>query len=102
MINLVPILLNNIKLLIYLLYKCVFIILGVYYCPDSKEYDQFIQYIQGLPLVTKPHILGLHKNAALFKERQESELLLNSVLNLQVGKITLQIFCGNLYIFMCH
>uniref|UniRef100_A0A2S2QA36 Dynein heavy chain 7, axonemal n=1 Tax=Sipha flava TaxID=143950 RepID=A0A2S2QA36_9HEMI len=60
---------------------------GIYHCPDLKEYDQFLERIQGLPLVTKPSIFGLHENADLIKERQETEILLDSVLKTQ-GSIT--------------
>lgn len=66
-------------------FQCVCAVPGIYYCPDLKEYDQFMDHIQGLPLVTKPVIFGLHDNADLIKERQESELLLNSVLKTQVN-----------------
>lgn len=62
-----------------------YVIIGIYYCPDLKEYDQIMEHIRGLPLVTKPDIFGLHENADLIKERQESELLLNSVLKTQVS-----------------
>lgn len=64
-----------------------FILIGVYYCPDLKEYDQIMEYIQGLPLITKPDIYGLHANADLIKDRQESELLLSSILKTQVNFI---------------
>lgn len=85
LINLVRQLNNNIMNLIIININVSCIILGIYYCPDLKEYDQIIEYIQSLPLVTKPDIFGLHENADLIKERQESELLLNSVLKTQVN-----------------
>ncbi|XP_026811506.1 dynein heavy chain 7, axonemal-like [Rhopalosiphum maidis] len=61
---------------------------GIYYCPDLKEYDQILEHIQGFPLVTKPEIFGLHDNADLIRERQESELLLSSVLKTENSKTT--------------
>lgn len=70
------------------------VIIGIYYCPDSKEYSQIIEHIQGLPLVTKPDIFGLHENADLIKERRESELLLNSVIKTQVN------LNNNIYIYI--
>lgn len=60
------------------------VILGIYYCPDFKDYNLIIKHIQEFPAVTKPNIFGLHENADLIKEYQESQLLLNSVLNTQV------------------
>lgn len=67
------------------LYTPINVIIGIYYCPDLKEYDQIMEHIRGLPLAAKPDIFGLHENADLIKERQESELLLNSVLKTQVS-----------------
>lgn len=61
---------------------------GIYYCPDYKEYNRILDHIQELPLVTKPNVFGLHENADLIKERQESNLLLDSVLKTQVNLIT--------------
>jgi len=69
----------------YVCYLYIYTILGVYYCPDLKEYDQILEHIQGFPLVTKPEIFGLHENADLIRERQESELLLNSILKTEVN-----------------
>lgn len=66
-------------------FLCTCVILGVYCCPDLKEYDQILEHIQGFPLITKPEIFGLHENADLIRERQESELILNSVLKTQVN-----------------
>jgi len=64
---------------------CLYFVLGIYCCPDLKEYDQIIEHILRFPLITKPEIFGLHENADLIKERQESELLLDSVLKTQVN-----------------
>lgn len=50
-----------------------------------------MEYILGLPLATKPDIFGLHENSDLIKERQESELLLNSILKTQVSKLIIKL-----------
>lgn len=71
---------------VYLCYS-----IGVYCCPDLKEYDQILEHIQGFPLITKPEIFGLHENADLIRERQESEIILNSVLKTQVNILILLI-----------
>jgi len=42
-----------------------------------------LDHVQELPLVTKHNIFGLHENADLIKDRQESDLLLTSVLKTQ-------------------
>lgn len=63
-------------------------VLDVYVCPNLKDYNQIMEHIQRFPLVTKPDIFGLHENTDLIKDRQESELLLDSVLKTQVRFIT--------------
>lgn len=57
---------------------------GTYYCPNLKKYDQFVDYIQELPSITRPSIFGMNENADLIKEQQESDILLTSVLSTQV------------------
>ncbi|VVC38387.1 Dynein heavy chain, domain-2,Dynein heavy chain domain,Dynein heavy chain, P-loop containing D4 domain,P- [Cinara cedri] len=61
---------------------------GIYYCPDLKEHIEFVEHIQKLPAVTQPETFGLHENADLIKEYQESELLLTSILNTQNSTVT--------------
>ncbi|XP_026815944.1 dynein heavy chain 7, axonemal-like [Rhopalosiphum maidis] len=56
---------------------------GTYYCPNFKKYDQFVDYIQDLPSITRPSIFGMNENADLIKEQQESDILLTSVLSTQ-------------------
>lgn len=72
----------------------IYATIGIYCCPDLKEYDQIMEHIQGFPLTTKPDIFGLHENADLIKERQESELLLNSVLKTQVSLFNNEVMCN--------
>jgi len=65
--------------------------LGTYYCPNLNKYDEFIDYIQELPLITRPTIFGMNENADLIKEQQESDILLTSVLSTQVSYIQLNL-----------
>lgn len=57
---------------------------GIYYCPNFEKYDEFLEYIQELPLINHPSIFGMNENADLIKEQQESDCLLTSVLSTQV------------------
>lgn len=59
---------------------------GVYYCPNLEKYEEFMEYIQELPLIAHPSIFGMNENADLIKEQQESDGLLTSVLSTQVHK----------------
>lgn len=44
-----------------------------------------MEYIQELPLITRPTIFGMNENADLIKEQQESAILLTSILSTQVS-----------------
>lgn len=57
---------------------------GVYYCPDKTEYDEFMNYTRALPLLTHPEVFGMHENADIMKDQQETELLFNTTLLTQV------------------
>lgn len=56
----------------------------VYYVPMVSEYSQFLDYVKSLPLTTAPSIFGMHENADIIKDQQETELLLSSILLTQV------------------
>lgn len=56
----------------------------VYYCPTAKEYEAYLDYTRRLPLVTGPSVFGMNDNADVIKERQETDLLFQSVLLTQV------------------
>uniref|UniRef100_A0A5F8GCZ7 Dynein axonemal heavy chain 3 n=1 Tax=Monodelphis domestica TaxID=13616 RepID=A0A5F8GCZ7_MONDO len=49
---------------------------NVYYVPP----DAYIDYIRGLPIASHPEVFGLHENADITKDNQETNLLFNGVL----------------------
>lgn len=55
-----------------------------YYCPTAKEYEAYMEYTKNLPLITGPSVFGMNENADIIKERQETDLLFQSVLLTQV------------------
>lgn len=57
---------------------------GTYYCPNLDKHEEFIDFIQELPSITRPTVFGLNDNADLVKEQQESDVILTSVLSTQV------------------
>lgn len=50
-----------------------------------KEYDAYIVYTKNLPLLTKPGVFGLHDNADITKDQQETDTLLTYTLKTQVN-----------------
>lgn len=59
-------------------------ILGYYYAPKEKDYDSFLAFTRNLPAITKPGVYGLHENADITKDQQETDVLLDHTLQTQV------------------
>ena len=53
---------------------------GDYYVPDHGEYQTYINYIRSLPIIPHPEVFGLHENADITKDNQETQQLFNSIL----------------------
>ncbi|XP_032686024.1 dynein heavy chain 7, axonemal-like isoform X4 [Odontomachus brunneus] len=52
----------------------------IYYCPIVREYETYLSYTKNLPIITAPSVFGMHENADIFKDQQETELLFSSLL----------------------
>uniref|UniRef100_A0A8D3EB25 Dynein axonemal heavy chain 7 n=1 Tax=Scophthalmus maximus TaxID=52904 RepID=A0A8D3EB25_SCOMX len=53
----------------------------LYYVPVHGPYETYVDYIRGLPIGADPCVFGLHSNADITKDNQETNLLLNGVLS---------------------
>ncbi|XP_078146083.1 dynein axonemal heavy chain 6 [Centroberyx gerrardi] len=53
---------------------------GIYYAPESDRLEQYKKYIEGLPIIDDPEIFGMHENANLAFQRQETMTLINTIL----------------------
>ncbi|XP_053132344.1 dynein axonemal heavy chain 3 isoform X3 [Hemicordylus capensis] len=51
-----------------------------YYIPPFGTYQSYIDYLRSLPITTHPGVFGLHDNADITKDNQETNLLFNGVL----------------------
>ncbi|KAK3235324.1 hypothetical protein CYMTET_54467 [Cymbomonas tetramitiformis] len=60
--------------------KCPLSPSGRYYIPEHGEYQDYIDYIKTLPLISPPEVFGLHDNANISKELQETHQLLDSLM----------------------
>lgn len=56
---------------------------GIYYCPNVDSVSQIQEYVESLPIVPKPEILGLHENAEITSNQNEAFNLLQTVLSMQ-------------------
>ncbi|KAB0793663.1 hypothetical protein PPYR_13283 [Photinus pyralis] len=54
--------------------------LDLYYVPTDTSWEGCVSYIRSLPLVQQPEVYGLHENADITKDNQETLMLLNGVL----------------------
>ncbi|XP_072275027.1 dynein axonemal heavy chain 3 [Pyxicephalus adspersus] len=52
----------------------------IYYIPPHGTYQSFVDYIRNLPLITHPEVFGLHENADITKDNQETNQLFEGVL----------------------
>ena len=56
----------------------------IYYCPNVREHEAFIEYTKNLPLITEPSVFGMNENADIIKDQHETNFLFSSLLLTQV------------------
>ncbi len=56
---------------------------GLYYSIEAGNLEQYINYIQSLPLNPAPEAFGLHDNAEITNSQSETRLLLEIMLSVQ-------------------
>ena len=56
---------------------------GIYFVPPFTEYDNYIDYIKGLPQYPEPEVFGLHANADITKDRNETDNAFEAILSTQ-------------------
>uniref|UniRef100_H2RM44 Dynein axonemal heavy chain 3 n=1 Tax=Takifugu rubripes TaxID=31033 RepID=H2RM44_TAKRU len=53
---------------------------GLYYVPAHSPHQEYVKYLRKLPICADPCVFGLHSNADITKDNQETNQLLNGVL----------------------
>ncbi|KAJ3347122.1 Dynein heavy chain 6, axonemal [Entophlyctis luteolus] len=56
---------------------------GVYYAPADGDLNSFKAYIESMPLTEEPSIFGMHENANISYQMQESRRIVRTVLDVQ-------------------
>jgi dynein heavy chain len=59
----------------------------IYYAPKGKDHEFFLNYTKKLPHITHPEVFGLHENADIEKDQQETRKLFSSILLTQVALV---------------
>jgi dynein heavy chain, axonemal len=58
---------------------------GLYHTPPDGARDLTLSYIEGLPITPLPEAFGLHQNADITKDINDTELMLASLLGMSGG-----------------
>ena len=56
---------------------------GTYFAPTYSTLEEYRQYIEGLPLIDSPEIFGMHENANIAFQTQETHNLIFTILDVQ-------------------
>eukprot|EP00946_MAST-07B_sp_MAST-7B-sp1_P003364 g3364.t1 len=58
---------------------------GTWVIPTERTYDEYIEYIDKLPIEVPPEVFGMHENANMTKDQNATTQLFNSILLTQKG-----------------
>ncbi|CAL8107738.1 unnamed protein product [Calicophoron daubneyi] len=61
---------------------------GIYYVPEDTHYEGYVDYIKSLPLNPAPSVFGMHENADITKDQQETNLMFTNALLTQAKGTT--------------
>lgn len=67
--------------------NCVLDTKGDYRVPEAKKYEEFLDYVKTLPMISEPSVFGMTDNADIIKDQQATDLILASTLLTQVENI---------------
>ena len=52
----------------------------LYYAPEEGDHESYIEFFKQMPIAADPEVFGLHANADITKDQQETDLMCNSIL----------------------
>ncbi|XP_074097467.1 dynein heavy chain at 16F [Cotesia typhae] len=56
---------------------------GVYYCPKLKTLEEYKNFVETFPIIDEPEIFGMHENANITYQLRESQLVINTIAQIQ-------------------
>jgi len=56
---------------------------GSYFAPPYGKHADYLAYIETLPLHENPEVFGLHENANITYQQQETDNMMNTVIDIQ-------------------
>ena len=56
---------------------------GIYYAPKFTDYDGYIEYLNTLPKYPEPEVFGLHQNASITKDNNETRTTFDAIMSTQ-------------------
>lgn len=62
---------------------------GKYVVPDTGSYESYLDYVALLPLEEEPEVFGLHDNATITMDLQNTQQMLDAILLTQVRWVSL-------------
>ncbi|XP_065087185.1 dynein axonemal heavy chain 6 [Ochlerotatus camptorhynchus] len=58
---------------------------GLYYCPEARNLDEYKAFANSLPIHDPPEVFGMHENANIIFNRNETRFFVNTLLNSVTG-----------------
>jgi len=58
---------------------------GSFACPPDGSRESYVEFIDNLPLLAAPEVFGLHENATLTKDQNDTNALLDSMIETEAG-----------------
>lgn len=56
---------------------------GIYYCPRYDKLNEYKEFVDNFPIIEEPEIFGMHENANIAYQLNETKSIINTILEIQ-------------------